>query len=91
MRYLKSHALLPVLAAGLLALAGCANTSPYSGDVYTGNQAKTAQSVSYGTITALRQVRFRAATRTAVPSAASAAPSSVVCWVTRSAAAQAGR
>ncbi|WP_458527114.1 glycine zipper 2TM domain-containing protein [Onishia taeanensis] len=60
MPYLKSHALLPLLAAGLLTLAGCANTSPYSGDVYRGNQAQTAQTVSYGTITALRQVQIQA-------------------------------
>ena len=53
MPHLKTHALLPLLAAGLLTLAGCANTSTYSGDVYRGNQAQTAQTVSYGTITAL--------------------------------------
>ncbi|WP_043527290.1 glycine zipper 2TM domain-containing protein [Litchfieldella xinjiangensis] len=52
--------LLPVLAIGLLTLAGCANTSTYSGDVYRGSQAKTGQSVTYGTITALRQVQIQA-------------------------------
>lgn len=52
--------LLPILALGALTLAGCANTSPYSGDVYRGSQAQTGQSVSYGTITALRQVQIQA-------------------------------
>lgn len=52
--------LLPVLALGALTLAGCANTSTYSGDVYRGSQAQTGQSVSYGTITAMRQVQIQA-------------------------------
>ncbi|GAB2794900.1 outer membrane lipoprotein SlyB [Halomonas shantousis] len=51
---------LPILALGVLTLAGCANTAPYSGDVYTGNQAKTGQTVSYGTIVSLRQVQIQA-------------------------------
>jgi outer membrane lipoprotein SlyB len=55
--------LLPVLALGVLTLAGCANTSPYSGNVYSGNQAKAAQSVTFGTITALRQVQIQADSR----------------------------
>ena len=45
--------LLPVAALSILTLAGCANTAPYSGDVYRGNQAQTGQSVSYGTIVAV--------------------------------------
>ncbi|MFC3282425.1 outer membrane lipoprotein [Litchfieldella rifensis] len=52
--------LLPILAIGLLTLAGCANTSTYSGDVYRGSQAQTGQTVTYGTITALRQVQIQA-------------------------------
>ncbi|GHC31302.1 glycine zipper 2TM domain-containing protein [Aidingimonas halophila] len=52
--------LLPVLAISMLTLAGCANTSPYSGDVYRGSQAGTAQTVSYGTITAIRPVQIQA-------------------------------
>ncbi|EPC02535.1 membrane protein [Litchfieldella anticariensis FP35 = DSM 16096] len=52
--------LLPILAIGLLTLAGCANTAPYSGDVYRGSQAQTGQTVSYGTIVALRQVQIQA-------------------------------
>ena len=46
--------LLPVAALSILTLAGCANTAPYSGDVYRGNQAQTGQSVSYGTIVPVR-------------------------------------
>ncbi|WP_108444776.1 glycine zipper 2TM domain-containing protein [Halomonas denitrificans] len=55
--------LLPVLALGVLTLAGCANTAPYSGNVYSGNQAKAAQSVTFGTITALRRVQIQADSR----------------------------
>lgn len=51
---------LPVLALGLLTLGGCANSDLYSGDVYRGSQAKTGQTVTYGTITALRPVRIQA-------------------------------
>ncbi|MFD2190493.1 glycine zipper 2TM domain-containing protein [Pistricoccus aurantiacus] len=51
---------LPVVALSLLTLAGCANTAPYGGDVYRGNQAQTAQSVDFGTITALRPVQIQA-------------------------------
>ncbi|MFI0472799.1 glycine zipper 2TM domain-containing protein [Halomonas sp. HMF6819] len=55
--------LLPVAALSLLTLAGCANTAPYSGDVYRGNQAQTGQSVSYGTIVAIRPVQIQADSR----------------------------
>lgn len=55
--------LIPIIAVGALTLAGCANTAPYSGNVYTGNQAKTAQNVTLGTITALRQVQIQADSR----------------------------
>ncbi|MFG6667914.1 glycine zipper 2TM domain-containing protein [Halomonas sp. HNIBRBA4712] len=55
--------LLPVAALSLLTLAGCANTAPYSGDVYRGNQAQTGQSVSYGTIVAVRPVQIQADSR----------------------------
>lgn len=55
--------LLPVLALGALTLAGCANTAPYSGNVYSGNQATAAQSVTYGTVTALRRVQIQADSR----------------------------
>ena len=56
--------LLPVAALSILTLAGCANTAPYSGDVYRGNQAQTGQSVSYGTIVAVRPVQIQADSRT---------------------------
>lgn len=55
--------LLPVLLLGGVTLVGCANTSPYGGNVYTGDQAKTVQSVSFGTITALRRVQIQADSR----------------------------
>ncbi|WP_016855958.1 glycine zipper 2TM domain-containing protein [Halomonas smyrnensis] len=51
---------LPLVALGALTLAGCANTSPYSGNVYSGNQAQVAQNVSVGTITAMRRVQIQA-------------------------------
>ena len=51
---------LPVIAIGVLTLGGCANSDVYSGNVYSGDQAKRAQSVSYGTITSLRPVQIQA-------------------------------
>lgn len=51
-------------AVSLLLLAGCTNTSQYSGDVYRGQDAKTAQSVRYGSIVAIRQVQIQAESRT---------------------------
>jgi outer membrane lipoprotein SlyB len=56
--------LLPIAALSLLTLAGCTNTSQYSGDVYSGNQAKTTQNVTYGTIVAIRPVQIQADSRT---------------------------
>ncbi|CAM3464561.1 MULTISPECIES: outer membrane lipoprotein [Halomonas] len=55
--------LLPVAAMSILTLAGCANTSGYSGDVYRGSQAQTGQNVTYGTISAVRQVQIQAESR----------------------------
>lgn len=43
----------------LVALAGCANSDTYSGDVYSANQAKTVQTVSYGIITATRPIKIQ--------------------------------
>ncbi|MGL5280599.1 MAG: glycine zipper 2TM domain-containing protein [Plesiomonas shigelloides] len=51
---------LGVLALMVTALAGCANTSTLSGDVYSSNQARTAQSVQFGTIVSVRPVRIQA-------------------------------
>jgi outer membrane lipoprotein SlyB len=51
---------LSVLTLGvLMGLAGCANSDMYSGDVYSANQAKSVQTVSYGTITATRPVKIQ--------------------------------
>src|SRR5690554_7999503 len=55
--------LLPVLAIGALTLAGCANTAPYGGNVYTGSQAGASQTVTFGTIEAVRQVQIQADSR----------------------------
>lgn len=43
-----------------LAVVGCANKDVYSGNVYTGDQAKEARSISYGTIISSRQVNIQA-------------------------------
>ncbi|QIW14923.1 hypothetical protein A4G20_00280 [Pasteurellaceae bacterium RH1A] len=43
-----------------LGVVGCANTDVYSGSVYTGNQAKEARSISYGTILSVRDVKIQA-------------------------------
>ncbi|WP_106478627.1 outer membrane lipoprotein [Phytohalomonas tamaricis] len=51
---------LAVAALGLLTLGGCANSDIYSGNTYTGDQAKTARSVSYGTVTGVRPVTIQA-------------------------------
>ncbi|MGQ7248179.1 glycine zipper 2TM domain-containing protein [Halomonas sp. V046] len=51
--------ILPVLALSILTLAGCTATNKYSGNVYSGNQAQTAQNVQFGTISALRQVQIQ--------------------------------
>lgn len=50
------------LTAALLAsltLAGCAQTDVYSGNVYRGDQAKEARSISYGTIVSVREVKIQ--------------------------------
>lgn len=51
---------LAVVSLALLTIAGCTNSSLYSGDVYTGNQAKTVQAVSYGTVVGVRPVTIQA-------------------------------
>lgn len=43
-----------------LAVTGCANHSVYSGNVYTGSQAKEARGISYGTIVSVREVQIQA-------------------------------
>jgi outer membrane lipoprotein SlyB len=49
----KRIALVTLLAA-TTAITGCANSDVYSGDVYTKDRAKQAQTVSYGTILSTR-------------------------------------
>lgn len=48
---------LAVLAS--LTLAACSNSDIYSGDVYRGDQAKEARSISYGTIMTVREVKIQ--------------------------------
>lgn len=50
---------LALIGAVVLAIAGCANSNTYSGDVYTAGQAKAAQSVSYGTVVSTRPVTIQ--------------------------------
>lgn len=42
-----------------LILAGCQNSDIYSGDVYTTDQAKQVQHVSYGTVLSVRPVKIQ--------------------------------
>ena len=51
--------LLVVTLAGIT-LAGCANTSTLSGDVYSASEAKQVQTVTYGTIVSMRPVQMQA-------------------------------
>jgi outer membrane lipoprotein SlyB len=48
---------------GMLTLAGCANTAPMGGNVYSSNQAGAEQTVRFGTIEAIRQVQVQADSR----------------------------
>ncbi|WP_392565608.1 glycine zipper 2TM domain-containing protein [Utexia brackfieldae] len=45
------------VAAGLL--AGCTSSDIYSGNVYTANQAKQVQSVTYGTVVSVTPVKIQ--------------------------------
>lgn len=54
---------LTVALATTLGLAGCANQDVYSGNVYTGSQAKEARSISYGQILSVRNVIIQASSR----------------------------
>ncbi|NLS43453.1 glycine zipper 2TM domain-containing protein [BEV proteobacterium] len=51
--------LLVITLAGMT-LAGCANTSSLSGDVYRAYEAKQVRTVTYGTIISLRPVQIQA-------------------------------
>lgn len=54
----KAGFTLAVLAS--VALTGCSNSDVYSGDVYRGDQAKEARSITYGTIVTVREVKIQA-------------------------------
>lgn len=41
-------------------LVGCSNSDVYGGNVYRGDQAKEARSISYGTIVSVRDVKIQA-------------------------------
>lgn len=53
---MKKMAIPGIMLASLI-MAGC-TASPYSGNVYTGSQAKTAQSVKFGTVVSTRPVEI---------------------------------
>ncbi|MDF7676275.1 hypothetical protein PT286_05960 [Neisseriaceae bacterium ESL0693] len=55
----KTSTIVLTVIFGLSGLAGCANTNTLRGDVYTPGQAKTAQSVSYGTIIAVNEAKIQ--------------------------------
>lgn len=54
---MKKIVTLTILAA---ILSGCSNSDIYSGDVYTADQAKQVQQVSYGTVVSVRAVKIQA-------------------------------
>lgn len=51
---------LAVALMSSFALVGCANTDVFSGSVYSGEQAKEARSIAYGTIVSVRDVKIQA-------------------------------
>ncbi|MDF7669845.1 hypothetical protein PT276_01275 [Orbaceae bacterium ESL0721] len=53
MKKIIALTILPVL------LAGCGNSDIYSGDVYTSDQAKQVQHVTYGTVVSVRPVKIQ--------------------------------
>ena len=48
-----------IVALAGMTLAGCANTDTLSGDVYSANEAKQIQNVSYGTLVHVRPVKIQ--------------------------------
>lgn len=50
---------LTAVGAIALALTGCVNDNSLSGDVYSANEAKQVQSVSYGTVVSVRAVKIQ--------------------------------
>ncbi len=59
---------LTLALATALGLTGCANQDIYSGNVYTGSQAKEARTISYGEIVSVRDVIIQAPTKGVVGS-----------------------
>ncbi|SLM63589.1 MULTISPECIES: outer membrane lipoprotein [Dickeya] len=49
-----------VITLASITLAGCANTSTLSGDVYSASDAKQVQTVTYGTVVSTRPVQIQA-------------------------------
>ena len=58
--YLMKKSMLAATIMMGFAVVGCANKDIYSGNVYTGDQAKEARSISYGTIVSTREVQIQA-------------------------------
>lgn len=56
---MRKFGIVAAMMAGLT-LVGCAQTDIYSGNVYRGDQAKEARSISYGTIVSVREVKIQA-------------------------------
>ncbi|MFC0141850.1 outer membrane lipoprotein SlyB [Erwinia mallotivora] len=48
-----------IVALTSLTLAGCANNSTLSGDVYSASEARQVQSVTYGTLVSVRPVQIQ--------------------------------
>ncbi|MDF7667583.1 hypothetical protein PT273_06960 [Orbaceae bacterium ESL0727] len=48
-----------ILVTGSILMTGCSNSDIYSGDVYTADQAKQVQQVSYGTVVSVRPVKIQ--------------------------------
>ncbi len=64
---------LTLALATTLGLAGCANQDIYSGNVYTGSQAKSVRTISYGKIISVRDVIIQAPTKGVVGTAGGSA------------------
>lgn len=55
---MKKFGLTALLFASLT-VVGCSNTDVYGGNVYRGDQAKEARSISYGTLVSVREVQIQ--------------------------------
>ncbi|MGL4601264.1 MAG: glycine zipper 2TM domain-containing protein [Plesiomonas sp.] len=55
MKYVAGAALI----LGVCVLSGCANTDMYSGDVFSGQDTRMVQNISYGTVVSVRPVRIQ--------------------------------